>query len=132
MVYQMKIMQEEEIRAYIIVDIEILEHKAHITIKNTGKTPAKNIQIKFSPDIITATGSKINETNFANPIAYFPPSRDYRTLIDLGPHFLKEGKPREYEVKLNYELSNVKKTIDETYSINLEFQALRMFIKKGK
>lgn len=129
MVHQMKTMQEDEIRAYMVVDIEMLEHKAYITIKNTGKTPAKNIKIQFIPDIVAVGGFKINEKNFAKPIGYFPPNRDYRTTIDLGPNFLKPGMPREYEVELSYELGNTKKVVKESYTINLEFQAYRIFTR---
>lgn len=128
MIHHMRSIHIDEYRAYIVADIEFRDKKALFTLRNIGKTAAKNIYVKVSPEIIAGETLKFSEAYFSKPIGYFPPSRYYETEIHNSSTFLKLGNPREYTIELTYELTNTNKTTTESYEITLEYLANRMTI----
>lgn len=74
----------------------------YLVVTNAGNAPAVDVRIKFVPNFQVIKGQLVNNVSlFQNPISFFPPGMIYRQLIG-NYTFLEEGKPTNYEVRLEY------------------------------
>lgn len=96
---------EQQGRPYILGNFEGANSGViYFVIKNFGNTAAKNVRVQFDPPPIDFSGRSLNDVSmFSSPIAFFPPGKDYRQLIDTGPNLLAEGKPLQFRLDIEYQ-----------------------------
>ncbi|GGK59978.1 hypothetical protein Ppa06_26280 [Planomonospora parontospora subsp. parontospora] len=103
--------RREQQEPYIVVDIQpsaFVNSVLLIVIENTGPTVARNVRIKFSPEI-----ERFMDTDgfgrfvlaesflFKNGIPSMPPGRRIELLFDLGFKRLNSDLPKEYTVTVD-------------------------------
>src|SRR5580658_5370340 len=81
MVVEMKRAREEESRAYITADISYNDVHGFIDIKNIGKKTAKNIIVRFSPDITPYLASNYKNHNPYDALKTMPPGLNRRASL---------------------------------------------------
>lgn len=115
---------EEQLRPFIIANIYSEDHLIKFEIKNIGKRPAKNIDIKFEPPLscLEMTTDKDNKLFSSVPLEhqeYMPPEFSINTVLNLDYKFVANSKlPRVFNTKIKYyDLNN--KFYSETYKIDL-------------
>lgn len=106
-----------EKRPYIIFDISTNNSLLYFHIENIGKTLAKDVSVKISPDISITKNYTLNTSIFDNPIPYFPPNKIVKTFIGSRANFFEEN-PIIFEVTITYS-DSFKNKFNESYSLNL-------------
>ncbi len=120
MLMQMTRVHESEFRPYISVDLIIEQHKVWVRVTNIGKSAAKDLVIRFSPDVKMKTGKTLNDSIFNGKVAYFPPGKEIMSFIDQSPDFLKHPE-EEYSVSCSYRHAHGNKKFDESHSITVDY-----------
>lgn len=90
-----------ERRPYIISDFTSEKSELGLYVKNIGKTPAKNVEIKIEPDIVKFNNDSLNKDIFGSKIDFFPPEKIVETTINLTSKYFTNN-PDNYVVTLNY------------------------------
>lgn len=106
--------KEEDERPYVAVSIEPSEASKqlfNVVIKNIGKSSAKNVKIRFSPNQKMRTGSGgkgINSLNIMKNISFLSPGK--KVEFFFGSYLEDEGTSikRKYTINLNYYAVNGK------------------------
>jgi hypothetical protein len=122
----------EESRPYVVVDIQPDSESSvfEIVITNIGKSPAINVSVNFSPDIVDTEMRNISELLFKEPIPFIPPSHRIKTVIDSTHEiFGDERIPKLYNVNVSYWRMDGKKHYNHDYVINLEIYRNVAYIK---
>jgi len=107
-VEEMKKMREQEFSPYVVAyfDVPYGKFEIGLVVKNIGKTPAKNVKLKFDPPLINSfQGEKINEVGFIKDgIKMLPPNYEVRTFIDSTFDYFNEKKelPLQYTVLIDW------------------------------
>lgn len=121
--------QKNEISPYVIVDIEFNSNESWFILKNIGRTPAYKIEINIEPKLITNLEKSISELIFKKPISFLAPNKIINSYIDTSFNFLKDSKPREYKIQIQY-CDKKSNQYNEKYMINLENHKNRAFVDK--
>lgn len=130
MVKQMVDTAEDESRPFIIVDMEYDDGVINFSLRNIGKTPARNIRAKIEPDINLMNKKTLNNTLFAKPISLMPPGKEIKTFVGMHYELLKEDQPKVFEILVEYEWK--KKKAKESYIIDLSvYQNLTYVVRKN-
>jgi hypothetical protein len=120
MVRQMIQSQKDERRPYIIADLKLFELDLYIVLENTGKLPAKELSVKFEPDVPTLFDKKLNDAYFSKSISFCPPGLFMRQMINSGHKLINDENPSEYKVVLSYIWDGQKTPTREEYIINFD------------
>jgi len=83
---EMKEARREEKKPYIVVDVDIPRVPiCNLMMKNVGTGPAKNVEVKFKPDVsLPHKGIKLSELPLFQRIKYFPPGKEYGLFLGRG------------------------------------------------
>lgn len=123
-VKEMKITREEENRPYIVTYIYSKPRgTAELVIVNIGKTMAKDIKIRISPDFDFPKKRPLSKSNVLNnPIPSMPPNYEIKMFVGMNWDFKdKDGNFPVYEVKIKYHNSSGKSYTDH-YIIDLNVE----------
>lgn len=90
-VNEMKLTREETNSAEVLMYFEIDAHRMYLVIENVGKTIAKDLKIKYEPELKNSKGEKYNELK---EISYLPPNYKIKTFFDMTHNYY--GKYQEY------------------------------------
>jgi hypothetical protein len=123
---QNRSLRELESRPYVILDFEERRALIYLVIRNIGKTPAKNVVIRFDQPLKTAGQLRHRDPNqykiFNSPIPMLAPERAIRIPFGIGHEILgDETIPHSYTVSIRY--TNLKANVkynDPDYVIDLE------------
>jgi hypothetical protein len=122
----------DESRPFVVVDFEYEERVISVVVTNVGKTPASDVQIRFTPEL---EGShNLSQTIFRKPILFLPPGRVIRTVVDFSGRFFDDDNPRptEYEVDVSYRRLKSVDAYREKYQLDMSwFQHLTWVSRKG-
>ena len=102
-----------ERRPYIVADFTSEKSELGFYIKNIGKTPAKNVEVRIEPDIVKFNNDSLNLDIFGSKINFFPPDKIVETTINSTSNYFNNN-PDQYVVSLNYTDS-----FNEKYSENI-------------
>ncbi len=90
-----------ERRPYIISDFTSEKSELGFYVKNIGKTPAKNVEVRIEPDIVKFNNDSLNLDIFGRKIDFFPPDKIVETTINSTAEYFNNN-PVNYVVSLNY------------------------------
>ncbi len=95
---------QEQNRPYVIVDLErVVSGLFDISVRNIGRSVAKNIKVKFKPNIKPYGSSdiKINDLKFLQNLKFLPPDKDLRFFFGsvMGESVIK----REFHITVTYQ-----------------------------
>lgn len=86
-------------RPFIYLDLEFESGLCTLVIKNTGGSPAKDVFIRFTPDIIIH-GDNINTLPVLSGLPFLAPNKEIKMFI--GSLNGNDNINREYQTKLTY------------------------------
>lgn len=123
----------EENRPYVIVELE----RSHINlfdinIRNIGKSAAKDIYVKFSPNQMLITKVKINDLKLLKGMKFLPPDKMQSFLF--GSYMNREGEKsirKEFRVKVCYTDISGRKYEDNFILDPREYEGLVSATVKG-
>lgn len=90
-----------ERRPYIVSDFTSEKSELGFYVKNIGKTPAKNVEIKIEPDIVKFNHDSLNKDVFGSTILFFPPEKSVATTINSTSNYFPNN-PENYVVSIKY------------------------------
>lgn len=128
MVRQMIKSSEQELRPYIIVDIEIIELAGYFILRNIGKMPAQNLRVTINPELIALDDKSLSTTLLKNPIAFMPPGKEIRTVLRDRKRMLCDEAPLVFEVELKYEWEG--KSACEKYTVDISFYGSQYYLER--
>lgn len=122
-VSEAKALRMEQSRPYVIVDFSFRQFLIYLEVKNIGKTPARNVVIRFDQPLQT-TLSRPRELDesplLTKPIAMLAPERSIRVLFDVAHERLsREDMPLSYGVTSTYEDQHGRKYRDPEATLDL-------------
>ena len=119
---EMQATRISQTRPHIIVDIDMKPARPlfEIRIKNVGNGVGYNFTSKWTPELVTASGTNFSEMELLKKIEYLPPNKELISLFDSTITYFqtKPPLPRMYNVKVTYQDENDIK-FTETFIINL-------------
>lgn len=115
---EMKLTREETNSAEVLMYFEIDAHRMYLVIENVGKTIAKDVKIKFEPELKNSHGNEYSELK---EISYLPPNYKIKTFFDMTHSYY--GKYKEYpHVKFFINYTNIyNKSIVREYESDLHY-----------
>jgi len=121
MVKEMRVAREEDRRPYVFVDFIFDSSVILLLVKNSGRSGAKNVTFKFSPEIVnTEVRNKISELSmFKNGIKFLPPSKEIKTWFDMAPQYYKSNLPKSFIVNISYSDVVSHKKYEEVFELDL-------------
>jgi hypothetical protein len=117
-------LRQLETRPYVIVDFDTRRELIYVAISNVGRTPARDVVIKFTEPLRT-TGQMRSDPSMAavfnSPIPMLAPGRVIRIAFGLGFEILNDDSiPHSYEVSVSYtDLERKNKFADPSYVMDL-------------
>lgn len=115
-------------RAYLIFDIEFEEGIFYFFLKNIGKTPAFEVEVRSIPDLKMFNISSLNEV-FKSKISFFPPGKEIKSDFDYSEDFFqREIIPT---IIISYKDSEGK-IHSESTTIDLSFRKGLLYKEKKK
>lgn len=126
---------EEDSRPYVMVDFDFSSVIVYLTIKNIGKTIARDVRITFDQRLTTTLNHPADLNNlavFREPIPLMAPGRSMRLLFDSFPaRANRDDLPMAYTVQLGYSDSTGRKYDDPSYRLDLMAYADTLTPPKG-
>ncbi|MBQ9025551.1 MAG: hypothetical protein IJ104_04125 [Methanobrevibacter sp.] len=135
---EMKLTRVEANSAEVVVYFEVDAHRMYLVIENVGSTVAKDVKIKFEPELINSRG---RESNTLKKISYLPPNYKIKSFFDMTHSYYSKYKKhpqnkfiisyeniygeiveREYESDLNY--------LKDIHFLNSESETMEMSLYK--
>ena len=107
-VTQVRRSREEQLRPYVVVDIEpsATRPMADLYVTNLGATAAYSVTFAFTPSIRSTRegrGSSLKDSALlSSGVPTLPPGREIRALLDDVPARIKAGLPMRYDVHVSY------------------------------
>jgi hypothetical protein len=101
-------LREEQARPFVIIDFDAWGTIIELTIKNVGKTLARDVRFDFAPTLTTTRDAtsgrgKVMDLNlFKNGIPSLAPSKEIKLFFDQFPARIEAGLPLTYEVQISY------------------------------
>lgn len=137
---EMKLTRVETNSAEVIAYFQVEAHRIYLVIENVGNTVAKDVKIKFEPEL---KNSIDNEFNNLKEISYLPPNYKIKTFFDMmrNYHNAFQEHPhtkfiisyeniygnilkREYESNLDY-LYDLEHLTSESETIEMSLYKIR-------
>lgn len=116
-------LRELEYRPYVTVDFVTDGFVVKLEVKNTGKTPAREVTVRFDQPLQAAPDRRApNFSLFDSPIPLLAPGRSFRITMGTGPAYFAEGVnlPLTYQVEVEYwDLRLKDKYADPPYPLDL-------------
>lgn len=139
MVVEMRAARLQEIAPHVIVFIDMPQDDnwvMYLVIKNTGRTIAKDIKIKFDPPLMTGMGEKVRELDIyllREGISSLAPGQEIRTPIDSFSSYKRDGLPTIYKATVSYSdgLRAEREETDHVIDLSM-FNDLLVLQKKGE
>ena len=123
MVKEMRKAREEDSRAYITADISYDDIRGFIDIRNIGKKTARNIVVKFSPDITPHLANHYRNRNPYDGLKTMPPGSHKRVEIkNKKDAWIKAGEspmPINFTITMSYECDG--KNYPDEFPIDLTY-----------
>jgi hypothetical protein len=119
--------REEQSRPFVGIDFETRKGMIHLVVTNTGRTMARDVRFKFSPDL-TSSLDKPREQDpwsiaslkmFSDGIPTLPPGKRIVTLFDSSFQRKPTEFPDWYSVEVSYDNASKRQSYRET--IDLDF-----------
>lgn len=117
MLHRLETQSYLEKRPYLIADFTSERRILKVYVKNIGKTPAYNVEVKLIPDLHTHSGQSLNQTLFKNKIAFFPPEKKVETIVETFIDFFKKGS-YQFQIELTYQ-DNFNENYKEMINVDL-------------
>lgn len=127
MLAQMNRAHHADTRPYVSIDLVIENHRVWVRAYNYGRSSARNVKVRFEPDITLKTTKTLNESVFKDVISYFPPQKEIRCFINQSPEFLRSSN-ETYRVKCEYTDAQNKKVIKESHTISVSYASAVLFL----
>src|ERR1041385_3852146 len=108
MIAEMKAARLQEIAPHVIVFIDMPHDDnwmLYFVIKNTGRTIARDIKIKFDPPLMTGIGEKVRPLDIyllREGISSLAPGQEIRTPLDAFSAYTRDKLPTVYKASLTY------------------------------
>jgi len=135
-IYEMKAARIAEFRPRVVLDFDIPYETSiiELIVKNEGRSAAKNIIIKTTPNLIDSKKRNLsNFKMFKDGIKFLTGNKEIRQIFDSGPLYLTEDKthPLQFNVELTYEDVDGNKYNDEM-TLDLEIYKWLQFLPKKR
>lgn len=121
-VRETRVLREEQIRPFVVVDFETESLLVTLVIQNLGSVLARNIALKFEPELETTLGGRAIATApaFVDGIPTLPPRKRIRFHFDQYINRRDQNLPMRYMVTLAYEGPTGRRYGPESYVLDLE------------
>lgn len=116
-------LREAQERPFVVVGYEFNSFLIYITIRNIGRTVARNVCIAFNKELQTTVEGRSTELHnlylLKNGLKTFVPGQEIRILLDSFPDRVEAGLPMEYIATARYETHDGKRLDPEEYFLDL-------------
>jgi len=136
---QMRKIHDEETAPYVIVyfDKPFGSNLINLVIKNIGKTVARNVKIKFEPELKNSNYSnprikKVSEMKFLKDgIPSLAPGEEISTFFDTAKDYLNDKfLPLQYTVNVSYEGGLLSSKRELEYILDLDAKTDTLYTEK--
>lgn len=94
-----KAKQEAE-KPFVFIDLDTSEFNiCSLVLKNIGNSPAKDIHIKFDPNIELRQNQNINDIGIFNHLSFLSPNRDISFFFGT---FLEDKVKQKFDISIEY------------------------------
>jgi hypothetical protein len=113
-------LREEQARPFVVIDFEPWNPFVDLTITNSGKTLAQDVQFDFKPKLTSVKDKQhafvpVADLNlFRNGIPSFPPGKRIVLFFDRYPDRIEERLPERYDVVVSYSDESGKRYSEKT------------------
>lgn len=115
---EMKLTRVETNSAEVVAYIEVEAHRMYLVIENVGNTVAKDVRIKFEPEL---TNSQGHEFNNLQELSYLPPKYKIKTFFDMMHSYYNKYQEHPH-TKFIIDFENIYgKTIKREYKSSLDY-----------
>jgi hypothetical protein len=98
-----KELRREQFRPWVTVSFHFRSNLAFIKIKNLGNTAARNVALRFDPDLVTTRSEGIGEvTMLSEETPVLVPGDERLLLLDSVPARLDSELPRRHTARVSY------------------------------
>lgn len=139
MIVEMRAARLQEIAPHVIVFVDMPygdDWVMYLVIKNTGRTIAKDIKIKFDPPLMTGMGENVREFDIyllREGISSLAPGQEIRTPLDVFSSYDRDKLPTVYKVSVSYSDGLRPEREETNHVIDLSmFDDLSVLQKKGE
>ena len=116
-------LEKERIHPRIIFDFDFGPQYVHAEVRNDGLSPARDVKMKFSPEISKVGVQREVDFAFNYTIPYLAPNSKKRSLLMESEKFLQKYRDVTFDVKISYKKSaDTEKnnhTAEENFSYNI-------------
>jgi hypothetical protein len=113
-------LREQQIRPFVVIDIEVDRFLFFLAVSNVGTTLARDVRFEIDPPLDSAIENALNEMKmFRHGIATLPPNKAIRTLFDSALQRKPADLPDLYTVRVRYRDQTGRRTFDETFDLDL-------------
>jgi len=107
--YEMKKARKEEKKPYIVIDVDIPRVPIfNLIMKNIGTGPAKNVEVKFDPDIyLPHEGVKLSELPLFQRIKYFSPGKEHKLFLGMSWDKINDQNLTDLKIKVYLAYENM-------------------------
>jgi hypothetical protein len=105
-------LREEQARPFVIIDFNAWSTIIELTIKNIGRTLARDVRFDFTPNLATTHDAtpgrgKITDLNlFKDGIPSLAPSKEIKLFFDQFTERIAASLPMTYDVQISYRDGN--------------------------
>ena len=118
---EMKITRKEESKANIVFYVEQKEFNLNFIIKNIGKTMAKDVKIRSTPEFKYDKTDEFNfDSIFKNTIHSFPPGFEIKFSFNDTIYLLNEAESLIYHITISFK-DIYGETVEEEFVINFNY-----------
>lgn len=118
---EMKISRKEENKANILFYVEQKEFNLNFIIKNIGKTMAKDVKIRSTPEFkYDDTGEFNFDSIFKNTIPSFPPGFEIKFSFNDTVYLLNEAESLIYHISISFK-DIYDETVKEDFIIDFNY-----------
>ncbi|NLF42527.1 MAG: hypothetical protein GX587_07520 [Bacteroidales bacterium] len=110
----------ETLRPKVHVDFKFKNSEMFVLVKNYGERSARNISIKFTPDITYKMGEErsLNTTPLINKLSFLAPKNEIDTIIGMGFEILPKHETDDVIAEVSYEAEDGVKYLEkQTFSM---------------
>lgn len=124
-------LRREQFRPWVTVSFHFRSNIAFIAVRNLGSTVARNLRIRFSPELVTTLSRGVGEVAmFAETTPVLVPGEERLVLLDSVPARLASDLPMRHTAHVEY--SNHQRRELEPEEFVLDFALLKGGILSDK
>lgn len=118
---QVRELEIERSRPYVVFDFMIERNCVYATLKNIGVTPAYDVVTLVTPSLTSIDRNNLELGFVKNSISFLAPSRELKDFIAVGHRFFDDYKEARFEFSIKYKgkLGNI---YTETGVLDINFQ----------